>query len=223
MPKYLPFLAFMFLGGILPGSTVVSAQDTGRWTKGAPMLSERSEVAVAEVGGSIFAVGGFGGQRGIEIYDPAMDRWSRGAPVPRPLHHAVAVGLNGKLYVVAISVCEVLHRPVPSPITIDRDGDFVLDAEFSFGDVADVEHVAADGLRVLYLESAVAGRFASGIATAWSGAEIEYVRLDRPLIADLAAGFGVVIRASENDRDLRADVCDVIEVRAVPNGDHLAA
>ncbi len=59
MPKYLPFLAFLFLGGILLSSTVVSAQDTGRWTTGAPMLSERSEVAVAEVGGNIFAVGGF--------------------------------------------------------------------------------------------------------------------------------------------------------------------
>ena len=64
------------------------------------MLSERSEVAVAEVGGNIFVVGGFGGQRRIEIYDPALDRWSRGAAVPRPLHHAAAVGLNGKLYVI---------------------------------------------------------------------------------------------------------------------------
>ena len=48
--------------------------------------------AVAEVGGSIFAVGGLGDQRGTEIYDPALDRWSRGTAVPRPLHHAAAVG-----------------------------------------------------------------------------------------------------------------------------------
>ncbi len=100
MPKYRPFFAVLLLGGILPSSTVVAAQDTGRWTTGAPMLSERSEVAVAEVGGNLFAVGGFGDQRGIEIYDPTLDRWSRGAAVPRPLHHAAAVGLNGKLYVV---------------------------------------------------------------------------------------------------------------------------
>ncbi len=92
MPRYLPFFAFLFLGGRLLSNTVVSAQDTGRWTTGAPTLSERSEVAVAEVGGSIFAVGGFGDQRGTEIYDPALDRWSRGAAVPRPLHHAAAVG-----------------------------------------------------------------------------------------------------------------------------------
>ncbi len=60
MSKYRLFLAFLLLGGILLNSTVVGAQDTGRWTTGAPMLSERSEVAVAEMGGSIFAVGGFG-------------------------------------------------------------------------------------------------------------------------------------------------------------------
>ncbi len=100
MPKYLSFFAFLLLGGILLGNTVVPAQGTGRWVTGAPMLSERSEVAVAEVGGNIFAVGGFGDQRGTEIYDPALDRWSRGAAAPRPLHHAAAVGLNGKLYVV---------------------------------------------------------------------------------------------------------------------------
>ena len=100
MSKYRPFFAIPLLGGILLSSTVVSAQDTGRWTTGAPMLSERSEVAVAEVGGNIIVVGGFGGQRRIEIYDPALDRWSRGAAVPRSLHHAAAVGLNGKLYVV---------------------------------------------------------------------------------------------------------------------------
>jgi hypothetical protein len=42
----------------------------------------------------------FGGERELEIYDPRLDRWSRSAPIPRALHHAGAVGLNGKLYVV---------------------------------------------------------------------------------------------------------------------------
>lgn len=44
--------------------------------------------------------GGFGGQRELEIYDPAADRWDRGAAIPRALHHAGAAGLDGKLYVV---------------------------------------------------------------------------------------------------------------------------
>jgi hypothetical protein len=33
-------------------------------------------------------------------YGPDADRWSRGASIPRALHHAAAVGLNGKLYVI---------------------------------------------------------------------------------------------------------------------------
>jgi N-acetylneuraminic acid mutarotase len=57
-------------------------------------------LAVAEVGGRTFVVGGFGGQRELEIYDPSGDHWTRGASIPRALHHTAAVGLNGKLYVV---------------------------------------------------------------------------------------------------------------------------
>ena len=64
------------------------------------MPSARTEVAVAEVGGKIYVAGGFGGERELEIYDPAADRWSRGTPIPREVHHAGLVGLSGKLYLV---------------------------------------------------------------------------------------------------------------------------
>src|SRR5687768_5316384 len=87
----------------LLGLVLLSAalgQGTGRWTSARPMPSERSEVAVAEVGGRIYVIGGFDGQTELEIYDPSADRWSRGAPFPRPVHHAAAVGLNGKLFVI---------------------------------------------------------------------------------------------------------------------------
>jgi Kelch motif len=61
--------------------------------------------AVAEVGGKIYVVGGFRGERElVEIYDPATDRWSRGDAIPLALHHAAAAGLNGKLYVIGGSV-----------------------------------------------------------------------------------------------------------------------
>ena len=55
---------------------------------------------MAEVGGKIYVVGGFGGERELEIYDPAANRWSRGASIPRELHHAAAVGWQEKLYAV---------------------------------------------------------------------------------------------------------------------------
>jgi Kelch motif len=93
------------LGGVLlagSGLLIIAsfAQGIGRWIISTPMPSSRTEVAVAEVGGKIYVVGGFGGERELEIYDSAADRWSRGASIPRALHHAAAVGLKDKLYVV---------------------------------------------------------------------------------------------------------------------------
>src|SRR5687768_17277333 len=76
------------------------AQGNGRWTSGAPMASERTEVAVAEVGGKIYVLGGFRGELELEIYEPAAERWSRGAAIPRAVHHAAAVGLNGRIYLI---------------------------------------------------------------------------------------------------------------------------
>jgi len=99
MPRFKTFTAALLSGGALLAAAAF-AQSTGRWTTGTPMPSARTEVAVAEVGGKIYLVGGFGGERELEVYDPASDRWSRGASIPRPLHHAAAVGLKDKLYVV---------------------------------------------------------------------------------------------------------------------------
>src|SRR4029453_15522740 len=79
---------------------VAFAQSIGRWTSGTPMPSSRTEIAVAEVGGKIYVVGGFRGERELEVYYPAPNRWGRGASIPRALHHAAAVGLRDKLYVV---------------------------------------------------------------------------------------------------------------------------
>jgi hypothetical protein len=81
--------ALLAAGGLFTAAAL--AQGTGRWTTGTPMPSARTEIAVAEVGGKIYVVGGFRGERELEIYDPAADRWSRGAAIPRALHHAAAV------------------------------------------------------------------------------------------------------------------------------------
>ena len=99
MPRFRTFAAALLVGGALFAAGAF-AQGIGRWTTGSPMPSARTEVAVAEVGGKIYVVGGFRGERELEVYDPAADRWSRGASIPRALHHAAAVGLNGKLFVI---------------------------------------------------------------------------------------------------------------------------
>ncbi|HEX9988871.1 MAG TPA: kelch repeat-containing protein [Chloroflexia bacterium] len=74
----------------------------GRWLTKAAIPTPRSEVAVAEVNGKIYVLGGFStqGQAIHEEYDPATDKWRSRAALPRPLNHAGAVGLNGKLYMV---------------------------------------------------------------------------------------------------------------------------
>ena len=76
-------------------------QGAGTWTRGAPLLSSRTEVTGAELGGRLYVIGGFGqGGDQVEAYDPRADRWERRAPVPVPLHHAAAVTVGGRLYVV---------------------------------------------------------------------------------------------------------------------------
>jgi hypothetical protein len=85
----------ILLGGVLRAggallATAFSAQGIGRWIISTPMPSSRTEVAVAEVRGKIYVVGGFGGERELEIYDSSADHWSRGASIPRALHHAAA-------------------------------------------------------------------------------------------------------------------------------------
>jgi N-acetylneuraminic acid mutarotase len=74
----------------------------GRWLTRAPILTPRSEVAVAEVNGKVYVLGGFGapGQHINEEYDPQTDRWRSRAALPRPLNHAGAAGIGGKLYLI---------------------------------------------------------------------------------------------------------------------------
>ena len=81
-------------------SSTALAESPGKWSTGAPMLSARSEVAVAVVAGKVYVAGGFGGGVTLEIYDPATNRWRHGAPVPRAVHHAAAVEMGGRLYVI---------------------------------------------------------------------------------------------------------------------------
>lgn len=84
--------------------SMAQAQDTGRWLKRASLQIPRGEVAVAEVSGKIYVIGGFDGDRRssdvIEVYDPLTDQWAPSAPLPRGLNHPMAVGLKGKLYVM---------------------------------------------------------------------------------------------------------------------------
>jgi hypothetical protein len=75
-------------------------QAPGRWTSAAAMPEERTEVAVAKLGGRVYVVGGFGGSGALLEYDPRNDRWQKRARLPAALHHTGAVAVGGMLYVV---------------------------------------------------------------------------------------------------------------------------
>ena len=64
---------------------------------------ERTEVAAARIGGSIYVVGGFvpGGAstNALERYDIRRRRWSRMRPMPLALNHTTASAHRGRLYI----------------------------------------------------------------------------------------------------------------------------
>jgi len=74
------------------------------WRLAAALLAPRSEQAVADLDGKVYAIGGYPTGRipsaVVQVYTAATDRWELGPPLPVPMHHAMAAGANGKLYVI---------------------------------------------------------------------------------------------------------------------------
>lgn len=95
----------MLLGaGGATRATALAQGDAGVWGERADMVVPRSEMAIAELNGRIYALGGYPGIRitstDVQVYDPAADVWSLGAPLPLPLHHSMAASVDGRLYVI---------------------------------------------------------------------------------------------------------------------------
>lgn len=65
--------------------------------EGAPHA--RHESALTAVGGKLILLGGRG-LKPVDIYDPATNTWSEGAPPPQQIHHFQAVAVGGLVYVV---------------------------------------------------------------------------------------------------------------------------
>ena len=86
------------------GSVPVKGSATGEWRALAPATLERTEVAAARIGRSIYVVGGFEKATGestgaLERYDISRNRWTRLRALPLGLNHPTAAALGGKLYV----------------------------------------------------------------------------------------------------------------------------
>jgi N-acetylneuraminic acid mutarotase len=92
------------LGRTTDSTAPLDIQSPGRWVPLAPMPTARQEVAVAELNGRVFVIGGFGADNEavatVEVYDPAADLWETRTPLPAPTHHAAAAVIEGRLFVV---------------------------------------------------------------------------------------------------------------------------
>ena len=84
-----------------PGEPLDQEALEGVWSRLAGVPTARSEVAVTELNGKIYVLGGFGpGATANEEYDPATNTWRRLAPIPRGVDHAAAVGVEGVVYLI---------------------------------------------------------------------------------------------------------------------------
>ncbi len=76
----------------------------GGWGERAPLLAPNSEFAVAEVGGKLYILGGYPADRvtvqTVQIYDTASDSWAMGPDLPLPNNHGIAVGFDGKVFLI---------------------------------------------------------------------------------------------------------------------------
>ena len=92
------------------------------WSERAPLPEARQEVAVAELSGQVYVLGGFRSDGSVadtvEIYDPDGDTWTVAAPLPVGLHHAAAASVGGRLYVIG-GFTDFLFSPVDSVFEYD--------------------------------------------------------------------------------------------------------
>jgi N-acetylneuraminic acid mutarotase len=81
---------------------IAAASLPGTWSNGPPLPVARSEVAVATLRDTVYAIGGYANgnvdQRLVEVFDTKGGAWHDAAPLPRGLNHVGAVGFRGKIY-----------------------------------------------------------------------------------------------------------------------------
>jgi N-acetylneuraminic acid mutarotase len=119
----------LLVGALAPGAHAVE------WRSARDLPEPRQEVAVAELSGRVYVVGGFRANPfgvanpfevadTVEVYDPVLDDWGVAAPLPTPVHHAAAVSVGGRLYVVGGWPDRFFATPLASVYAYDpgRDG-----------------------------------------------------------------------------------------------------
>ena len=78
-------------------------RETNSWMERAPMSTERGALAVAELGGKLFAIGGYNGagnSNAVEMYDPATNSWSTKASLPTARDHLAVATVGTRVYAI---------------------------------------------------------------------------------------------------------------------------
>ncbi len=79
----------------------------GQWHRVAPLRQKRSVCGAAALGGKMYVVGGYNGERAVETveeFDPASNQWRTVAPIAQRRCSCGCAVLGGQLYVVG-GVC----------------------------------------------------------------------------------------------------------------------
>ena len=92
------------LGARTESPAPVLQSGAGSWASLAAMPTPRQEIAAAALRGHVWVIGGFGSTgepvATVESYDPASNTWSARPPVPEAVHHAAAVTIDDRLFVL---------------------------------------------------------------------------------------------------------------------------
>jgi hypothetical protein len=111
---------------VTPGPTLALA-----WTERAPAPDALTEVAVAALGGRIWAAGGFredgSATDAVNVYDPATDAWSRGPSLPEAVHHAALVADGKRLWLIGGYTGDGLSVPTAAVRRLDPGADRWVD------------------------------------------------------------------------------------------------
>ena len=87
--------------GLNPEPTEVAP---GAWGLRASLPDANSELALAELSGKLYLIGGYPASRQtvrtVQVYDIASNGWVLGPPLPLPNNHGMAASVNGKIYLI---------------------------------------------------------------------------------------------------------------------------
>lgn len=76
----------------------------GEWGLREPLLEPNSELAFAELNGTLYLFGGYPANRQaartVQVYHIASDSWELGPELPLPNNHGMAASVNGKIYLI---------------------------------------------------------------------------------------------------------------------------